>query len=471
MPTGNYLGVIVCAGLLFAGTAQAFGGDDDDHERRRGHGNRLPAPVTDADYYDEGVPGSKKVELGQLLFYDKILSGNQNISCATCHHALADTGDGLSLPVGEGGVGLGVTRNTGLEGDAIKERVPRNAPHIFNLGAKQFERMFHDGRAAVDPDAPSGFLSPAGGSLPSGLDNVLAVQAMFPVTSAAEMAGQMGENDIADSAAAGDLVAVWEALAVRLRDVPEYVEIFAEVYDDVVAAEDITYVHAANAMAAFEATAWRSDTSPFDRFLRGHKGAMAAEAKRGMGLFYGKARCATCHSGKFQTDHDFHAVAMPQLGPGKGDNQDGYADGRDDFGRERVTGEPLDRFRFRTPSLRNIVLTAPYGHAGGYDSLRMAVEHHLDPAGSLMDYWETHGDNQAVLPSAGDAVLHDDFVVVQDPDRLEQIANANELAPRELSERDVDYIMAFLQALTDPNMLDIRSDVPESVPSGLPMFD
>lgn len=472
MRTGNYLGMMACAGLLFVGAGQAIAGDDDDDERRHRHGIQLPAPVTDADYYDEGSPDSKKVELGQLLFFDKILSGNHNISCATCHHPLADTGDGLSLPVGEGGLGLGVTRNTGLEEEAIGERVPRNAPHIFNLGAKQFERMFHDGRATIDPGAPSGFLSPAGDSLPVGLDNVLAVQAMFPVTSAAEMAGQAGENtDVGAPAAAGDLEEVWAALAARLRDIPEYVEIFADVYDDVVGPEDITYVHAANAIAAFEATAWRADNSPFDRFLRGEKGAMSPEAKRGMRLFYGRAGCATCHSGKFQTDQDFHAVAMPQIGPGKGDNQDGYADGLDDFGRERVTGEAQDRFRFRTPTLRNVALTAPYGHAGAYDSLRLAVEHHLDPAGSLMDYWETHGTDQAVLPSAGDAVLHDDFVVVQDPDRLEQIAYANELAPSELSERELDQIMAFLQALTDPSMLDLRSDVPDSVPSGLPVFD
>lgn len=61
--------------------------------------------------------------------------------------------------------------------------MPRNAPHIFNLGAADFSTMFYDGRVADDSDQASGFFSPAGNDLPAGLDNVLAAQAMFPVTS------------------------------------------------------------------------------------------------------------------------------------------------------------------------------------------------------------------------------------------------------------------------------------------------
>ena len=144
-------------------------------------GNRLylPTPADDTDYYDAGSPDPGKVALGRQLFFDKMLSGNLNIACATCHHALTDTGDGLSLPVGEGGRGLGVTRDTGVGADAIHERVPRNAPPVFNLGAREFTTLFHDGRVQIDPTQPGGFRSPAGDTLPEGLDNVLAVQAMF----------------------------------------------------------------------------------------------------------------------------------------------------------------------------------------------------------------------------------------------------------------------------------------------------
>ena len=403
-----------------------------------------------------------KVELGKLLFFDKILSGNKNISCATCHHALTDTGDGLSLGVGEGGNGLGVARDTGSGDDAVHERVPRNAPHVFNLGAREFQRMFHDGRVEVDTTQPSGFRSPAGNDLPSGLDNVLAAQAMFPVTSPTEMAGQDIENDVAIKAVAGDVVGVWNLLAARLQAIDDYVEMFRLVYDDVDVAGDITYVHAANAIAAFESRAWRSDNSAFDQFLRGDNGALSPNAKRGMGLFYGRAGCSACHSGKFQTDHEFYATAMPQIGPGKGDG----TDGREDFGREQVTGEASNRYQFRTLSLRNVVLTGPWGHDGAYNSLREMVKHQLQPEDSLDDY----DPDQAVLPYREDLSAID-FELLDNAAVMNAIANANELEPRELSETDIDRLMDFLWSLTDPTSTDLRSDVPEGVPSGLTLAD
>ena len=423
---------------------------------------QLPDPVQDSDYYDAGSPPMAKVELGKLLFFDKILSGNKNIACATCHHALTDTGDGLSLGIGEGARGLGVARDTGSDTDAVHERVPRNAPHIFNLGAREFERMFHDGRVEVDDSEPSGFRSPAADNLPLGLDNVLAAQAMFPVTSPTEMAGQGIENDIAIAAVAGDVVEVWRLLAERLQAEDDYVTLFEMVYADVDDASDITYVHAANAIAAFEAVAWRSDSSPFDRFLRGDNGALSPDAKRGMGLFYGRAGCSSCHSGKFQTDHEFHAVAMPQIGPGKGDG----TSGQEDFGREQVTGLPVNRYQFRTLSLRNVYLTGPWGHDGAYDDLREMVKHQLQPVDSLYAY----DPDQAVLPYRQD--LSDiDFDLLDDAAVMSALAAANELDPRSLSEAEIDHLMEFLWALTDPSSTDLRSDVPEGVPSGLSLAD
>ena len=424
----------------------------------------------DPDFYDMGHPVTARVELGRLLFFDKILSGNLNISCASCHHPFAGTGDGLSLPVGEGGNGLGVTRDTGHGSGAIHQRVPRNAPPVFNLGAREFTRMFHDGRVEEDPLEFSGFRSPAGDQLPAGLDNVLAAQAMFPVTSATEMAGQTGENELADAAAVNRLAGpggVWNLIAENLRAIPVYVELFRAAFPgEIQAAADIRFVHAANAIAAFEASAWRFDNSPFDRYLRGDHQAMSTRARNGMNLFYGKAGCGSCHRGTFQTDHDFHSIAMPQIGPGKGDNPVGFSDGNDDFGRERVTGERRDRFRFRTPSLRNIALSPPYGHSGAYDSLEDVVRHHLDTVRSLHAF----DTSQAMLPPRAD--LDDsDFRVMNDPVRRNAIAEANELEPVVLKEKEIQDLIAFLHALTDPAALDMRRDVPLSVPSGLPVRD
>jgi len=424
---------------------------------------RIPEPANDDDFYSRQPA---REELGRLLFFDKILSGNRNISCATCHHPLAATADGLSLSVGEGGSGLGTTRDTGAGANRIHERVPRNAPHVFNLGAREFRRMFHDGRVVADPTRPSGFRSPAGDLLPAGLDNVLAVQAMFPVTSGAEMAGQPGENPLADDAANGDLAGVWQRLAARLRAVDGYVDLFVGAFDDIRSADDITYVHAANAIAAFEADAWRFDDSPFDRWLRRDRDVLSPSARRGLQLFYGPAGCASCHAGTFQTDHEFHAIGVPQIGPGKGDNLAGFDDGLDDFGRERFTGRTADRFRFRTPTLRNVALTGPWGHDGAFYDLEAMVRHHLDPWNSL----ESYDPSQARLPSRADLDALD-FVCFESAERRAALAAAIELEPVLLRDREVADLIEFLHALTDRRVFDLRNDLPESVPSGLPLAE
>lgn len=436
-------------------------------------GPELPDPN-----YDFRTPSAAKVELGRVLMFDKILSGNMNISCGTCHHSLADTGDGLSLPVGEGGKGLGVTRNVGLGDDLIHERVPRNAPPVWNLGDNSFHTLFHDGRVTTigGEGFPSGCKTPAGHNLPNTLENVLACQAMFPVTSATEMAGQEGENSIADAAAAGNLAGpggVWEQLAQRLQAIPEYVEMFKAAFpkgdNRVKKASDITYAHAANAISAFEGVAWRADNSPFDQFLRGDENAMSNNAKEGMALFYegdsnGHA-CAECHSGLYQTDLSFHAIAMPQIGSGRGSGPDGF----EDYGREQVTGNADDILKFRTPSLRNVALTAPYGHGGAYNTLRAVVEHHMDAVNSLYEY---NDNRQAILPTHP-TLDAENYRAMDDKDIVDFIAYHNELEPFTYSEQDIDRIMDFLNALTDPGTIDLRSDqdVVKGVPSGLPLDD
>ena len=156
------------------------------------------------------------------------------------------------------------------------------------------------------------------------------------------------------------------------------------------------------------------------------------------------------------------AIAMPQVGPGKGDGTAGY----EDFGRERVTGRVADRYRFRVPSLRNVALTAPYGHDGAYDTLEAVVRHHLDPVAALyeLDY------GQVVMPSRPDLDATDYFAA-SNASILARIAAANELVPTPLREREIEAIVAFLHALTDPAMLDLRRNVPASVPSGQPVAD
>jgi cytochrome c peroxidase len=175
-----------------------------------------------------------------------------------------------------------------------------------------------------------------------------------------------------------------------------------------------------------------------------------------------KGNCASCHSGTFQTDQSFRAIAMPQIGAGKGDGVYGY----EDFGRERVTGNPADRYKFRVPTLRNVTQTAPYGHSGAYDTLEAVVQHHLDPVAALYDY----DPAQLRMPSRADLDAKD-LMAMSDPAVLMALAEANELVPVQLTRREMEQLMDFLHALTDPAMLDLRIDVPRSVPSGLTLAE
>ena len=420
----------------------------------------LPPPVTDADYPPRN---SDKEELGKFLFYDKILSGNKNVSCASCHHALTATGDGLSLSVGEGGSGLGVTRDTGTGSDAIHERVPRNAPPVFNLGSYEFTRMFHDGRVEKNPNDPSGFSTPAGAEFLPGIETAVAAQAMFPVTSSTEMAGQAGENEVADAAAQGNVREVWNLLTQRVTAIPEYLSMIFKAYPDLNNdAGKIDFTHIANAIGAYEAVAFRADNSPFDRYVRGDWSAMNSNAEMGLTIFNTNGQCVSCHSGKFQTDEQFYSLGIPQIGPGKGDGLNAH----DDFGREQVTGDSTDRYRFRTPTLRNVAITGPWGHDGAYNTLEGIVRHHMDALNSLNNYDLT----QAVLPSRDDLDAID-FEVHQDSASRAALAKSIEINPVQLSDDEFNYLIEFLHALTDPNSLDMRNTVPKRVPSGLPLAD
>ncbi|MDF0599409.1 cytochrome c peroxidase [Psychromarinibacter sp. C21-152] len=398
-----------------------------------------------------------EVRLGRLLFYDPILSGGQGVACATCHHPRFATSDGLSLGLGDGATGLGPERHAD-PANMPEERVPRNATALFNLGAPQFTRMFHDGRLEADPSRPSGLRTPLEDDMVTGFDSVLSAQAMFPVLSPDEMAGHYAESDVSKAVRQGFLTGdggAWDIIASRVAAIPEY----RAAFDRAIGPDrPIHFTDIANMIAAFIAFEWRADESPFDRYLRDGT-PMDAAAMAGMELFYGKAGCGDCHSGQFQTDHDFHAIAMPQIGPGKKGRFESHFR---DLGRLRVTGDDADAYRFRTPPLRNVALTAPYGHDGAYATLEGVVRHHLDPVAALRRY----DPSQAVLPELAG---HDDFPVLADPEELARIAAANELEPVALSDAEVAQIVAFLEALTDPVSIEGRLGVPERVPSGLPV--
>lgn len=417
----------------------------------------LPAPVRDADY---APVNREEAELGQLLFYDPILSGNRNISCATCHHPRFATSDGLSLGLGEGGIGLGPDRRPD-PANMPEQRIPRNAPALFNLGAREFTVLFHDGRIEADPSRPSGLRTPLEDEMVMGFASVLSAQTMFPVLSPDEMAGHYQENDVSKAVRSGIITGeggAWDIIAARVAAIPSYAEMFSAVYPGIAAGRKIAFTDISNAIAAFIAFEWRADQSPFDAMLRGGD-PLPPEARAGMDFFYGDAGCADCHSGKFQTDQSFHAMGEPQLGPGKAERFESHSR---DVGRMRVTNREEDAYAFRTPSLRNVTATGPWGHAGAFSDLAAFLAHHADPSHGM----EGYSPENATLPEfTGNK---DDWAILNAPEERAAI-RAAAVTGTPLAPDNIARIIAFLETLRDDGAITGRLGVPESVPSGLPV--
>ncbi len=401
----------------------------------------------------QAAPSAEKVALGRALFWDPLLSGNKDIACVTCHHPLQATGDGLSLPIGTGGQGLAPER---IFVNNRQVLVPRNATPVFNMGLDGMDVLFWDGR--VSGTAVAEFNSPANDDLPYDLDNALAVQAMFPVTSRDEMRGRRGDTDLfgerntMSSAADHQSSRIWDELMVEILAVSAYQEMFQAAYPDV-PLEELNFGHAANAMAAYQMEIFTFLDSPWDRYLQGDETAVSSEVLTGAELFYGKAGCARCHSGSLLSDLQFHNIGVPQVGPGKG-NEEPY-----DYGRARVTGDDSDLFAFRTPPLRNVAITGPWMHNGAYATLEAAVLHHLDPAEAVENYDFSQLTPLMQEEDSGDTAVHTAALSAPTFDRPSP----------ELTDAEVAALLAFLESLTSPSTLDLSHTIPESVPSGLPV--
>jgi cytochrome c peroxidase len=384
------------------------------------------------------------VRLGQALAFDKILSGNRDIACMTCHLPAFATGDGRSLSIGQGGVGLGPARVPPRGGF-----IPRNAPPLFNLFAMQ--PLFWDGR--VSRDEQGAYHTPAGSHLTPAMTRVfefgaLSAQPLFPILSRAEMRGDSG-NQLA-GLSDDDPEAIWRAVMARLGRIPAYRRLFEAAYPGQ-RFEHMTLAHASNAIAGFFTSRLAFNDSPWDRFLAGNDRALTPVQLQGAKDFM-SARCSICHNGPALTDNKFHNVALAQFGPGEGDG----AGGRDDFGRMRVTVNPADKYAFRTPPLRNVELTAPYGHDGAFASLRAFVDHYSESDTKLRAFDVTQLEpalRVTLLPTT------DDILATRDTLLNGVVFPA----------QTIDEVTEFMKALTDPAAHHLRHIVPARVPSGLPI--
>jgi cytochrome c peroxidase len=357
---------------------------------------------------DEGTPKTPAVELGRLLFWDPILSGERDVACATCHHPDFAYADSRDLSRGTGAIGLGPAR-----ADVSKGRIPivkRNAPTVLNVVFNGLDedrgRRRNGGVAALE--------SVNQARAPMLWDSrirSLELQALEPLKAREEMRG--------DAYPEADAV---DQVLARLRAIPEYVMLFEQAFGPGTVIDAQRY---GAAMAAFERSLVATN-SPFDRFRAGDFAALTEQQRRGMETF-DDAGCDRCHEGPMFSDFDLHAEGVsenPKLAEA-------------DAGTRR--------FRFRTPSLRNVALTAPYFHNGMLRTLEDVLRHYDNGRSENPNVVRRDDDDDD--DDSGLAQLSGRFRRVDDMSNGEQ--------------RD---IIAFLHSLTDSNF---DRTIPTRVPSGL----
>ncbi|MEM6988244.1 MAG: cytochrome c peroxidase [Pseudomonadota bacterium] len=411
-------------------------------------------------------------QLGRDLFFSKSLGGGFDSACVSCHHPVLGGADALALSVGVGAVNPHLLGQGRQDADGAPD-VPRNAPTVFNLGLWD-TGLFWDsrveslGRQIGQNGGASGIRTPEtliGTADPNAGGNLAVAQARFPVTSVEEMKTNAFELNSDNDSVRNHLAARLGNYGVGTGElaVNNWLPAFQSAFGSTLSGDQlITFDNIALAIGEYERSMVFTD-SPWQRFLQGDDAAMSLEQKRGAELFFtranqGGAGCATCHSGTLLSDGTHHTVAFPQIGPGKGDNNG--ANSEDDFGRERETGNPNDRYRFRVPSLLNVEMTAPYGHSGAYATLEEVVRHYDNPTNAADQYFDRGGWCQLEqfrdLPNC--AALYPNARANSDlaADKLRQERNnrTSSLPRINLNNQEVDDLVAFLRALTDPCVQD-----------------
>jgi cytochrome c peroxidase len=244
---------------------------------------------------------------------------------------------------------------------------------LFNSGDPKNEFMFWDGRVHYStvkkvfttPERAFNGENPAAVEITSVMQSALSAQSLFPIVNSDEMKGRPGDNEIAN--AKTDLAA-WELIVKRLTGVSglKYNDLFKRAYPDV---QKVNIGHVGEAMGTFMREAFQSNGSPFNRYAAGDASALNAQQKRGLRVFM-TSNCIACHSGPTLGNNAFFtSVGVPFYGA-KPFVQD--------RGRAEVTNEKLRTYFFKTPSLINVKLTAPYMHNGAFKTLRDVINHYSD---------------------------------------------------------------------------------------------
>ncbi|GAB2619242.1 cytochrome c peroxidase [Emticicia sediminis] len=329
---------------------------------------------------------SETIALGKALFWDPILSGKRDVACATCHHPANGYADNLDLSIGVNAIGLGTNRHF-LSPNTFAF-VKRNAQTILNTAFNGIDASGNVNSATAPMFWDSRVRS-------------LETQSLEPIKTLEEMRG----NAYSEAVALDSVVA-------RLKRIPQYQQLFQTAFGNT---QSITANNMGIAIAAFERTLV-ANNSRVDRYKAGETSALTPLEIRGMNAFQ-TVGCANCHSGNMFSDYQLHVLSVP----------DNAKNAQSDAGANNT-------YAFRTPSLRNLRVTAPYMHSGVFQTLDDVVRFYGRIAG---------GNSQ-----------NRNVTVRQIDQRVRNIRIGNNQAA----------IVAFINALSDDNF---DKTVPTSVPSRL----
>ncbi|HEU4432247.1 MAG TPA: cytochrome c peroxidase [Pyrinomonadaceae bacterium] len=393
-------------------------------------------------------------DLGRLLFFDTVGGLNNDNNCSGCHSPMNGFGDSQSIAIG--------IDNNGIVGpDRAGPRNQRRTPSVVNTAF--YPNLMWNSRFASLSNDPfnnsAGFEFP----LPEGLTlsyqpHLLVAQAFIPPTERVEVAGFAFPGDNHD---------IRNEVLNRINNVAEYRKRFGKIFPEVRAGGPVTFDMFGSAIAEFEFSLVFAD-APIDQFARGQKTALTDEQKKGALIFFGKARCVECHhvsgsSNEMFSDFSQHVIGVPQIAPTVGNVPFDGPGQNEDFGLEQITGNSIDRYKFRTSPLRNVALQPAFFHNGAFTRLEDAIRHHLDVFASARQY--------------NPAVAGVDTDLMAPMGRIEAVLARVDpilVTPIQLTDEEFQQLVDFVRnGLLDkratPEVL--KKQIPKSVPSGFPVLE
>ena len=468
---------------------------------------------------------TKLASLGNLLFFDSILSlGNDN-SCSGCHSPMTGFGDTQSIAIGVENNGVVGPSRTGPRNQRRSLKAINSAFYPSLMWNSRFSSLSHNafdmsegvrvpffigGTTVWKPNAPAMYGTSFDNAITTTL---LSVHANLPPTELVEVAGFAMDypatlddrlyspphmtssglmSDTVPAAIAGpngsnidstDMgYSIRAKVLDRINSNSNYVSLFSKIFPSA-SNGNVTFAQIAAAIAEFEFTLTFAD-APIDQFARGSVNALTTSQKRGAILFFGKANCVACHSvaGESQemfSDFQVHVAGIPQVAPAsfglksggnpqnpndfQGNSEFSGPNKDEDFGREELTGDPNDRYAFRTAPLRNLAVQPSFFHNGAFTNLSDALNYHLNTLALAPAY---NPVTSGLAPDLTSRTGPINAVLNRLDSRIASMGNVN------LSAQEFNDLYSFISV----GLLDLRAIpsnlsrlIPKSLPSGRPL--